>query len=293
MNYDNILRCFSSDLRKVIEKEIVENDMENNAEEVRIRLNLPVIIRSTLQEKVLKYKATQEDINETLQKICENSLYAYQKQIASGYITIYGGNRVGIVGSGVIKEDHIINLNYISGLNFRISRQVLGCSSSIIEDIINRKTNNIYNTLIISSPGMGKTTLLKDIIKKISDGLTDFKGLTISVIDERGEIAAAYKGIAQNDLGIRTDVLDNVPKAIGMKMAIRSMAPQIVVADEIGSKQDVESIKYAVRCGVKGIFTAHAGSLEELKLNPELKELINEGVFEKIILINSRKRKQN
>ena len=192
------------------------------------------------------------------------------------------------MGSGVFKDNEIINLNYISSLNFRISRQVLGCSDAIIEEIINRKNNNIYNTLIMSPPGLGKTTLLKDIIKKISDGINGFRGLTISVVDERGEIAASYKGVAQNDLGIRTDILDNIPKAIGMKMAIRSMAPKVIVADEIGSKEDVDSIKYAVRCGTKGIFTAHAGSIEELKMNPELNVLLEECVFEKIILIKER-----
>lgn len=175
MNYINVLRCFPINLRSRIEFEIKENNMEEDLEEIRIRLNLPVIIKSSIKEAVSCYIVTSEDINETLQKVCENSIYAYQKQISSGYVTISGGNRVGIVGSGVFKDDKIINLNYISGLNFRISRQVLGCSNSVIEDIINRKTNNIYNTLIISAPGMGKTTLLKDIVKKISDGLVDFK----------------------------------------------------------------------------------------------------------------------
>lgn len=293
MNYEYVFNCFPDSFKKLIETTIIEKNIKSTIEEIRIRVNLPVIIKTSYEEVVLKYIVTIDDITKILQKICENSLYAYQKQISNGYITIRGGNRVGVVGSGVIKDDEIVNLNYISGMNFRMSRQVFGCSDSVIEDIINREKNSIYNTLIISSPGMGKTTLLKDIIKKVSDGISGFKGLTISVIDERGEIAAMYKGIAQNDLGIRTDVLDNVPKSIGMKMAIRSMAPQIIVADEIGNQYDVESIKYAVRCGVKGIFTAHAGSMEELKQNPELKVLVNEKFFEKVILINGRNRKQN
>lgn len=293
MNYEYVLNCFPDSFKRLIETTIIEKNIKSTIEEIRIRVNLPVIIKTSYEEIVLKYIVTIDDTTKILQKICENSLYAYQKQISNGYITIRGGNRVGVVGSGVIKDDEIVNLNYISGMNFRMSRQVFGCSDSVIEDIINREKNSIYNTLIISSPGMGKTTLLKDIIKKVSDGISGFKGLTISVIDERGEIAAMYKGIAQNDLGIRTDVLDNVPKSIGMKMAIRSMAPQIIVADEIGSQYDVESIKYAVRCGVKGIFTAHAGSMEELKQNPELKVLVNEKFFEKVILINGRNRKQN
>lgn len=113
-------------------------------------------------------------------------------------------------------------------------------------------------------------------------------GINISVIDERGEISATYKGIAQNDLGIRTDVINDIPKAIGMRMAIRSMAPKAIVADEIGNKQDVEAIKYAMCCGVKGIFTAHGSNLVEIKKNPELAGLIKQNVFERIIKIESR-----
>ena len=200
-----------------------------------------------------------------------------------------GGNRIGIVGSGVFNEkNNIINLNYISSLNFRISRQVLGCSNSIMTEIWNSQKDNIYNTLIASAPGIGKTTLLKDITRNISNGRCKRRGLSVSVIDERGEIAATHKGMMQNDLGIRTDVLDNIPKFIGMKMAIRSMAPDVIVADEIGGKEDVEAIKYALRCGVKGIFTAHATSIEELKKNPAISSLIEEKVFEKIIILKNR-----
>lgn len=140
---------------------------------------------------------------------------------------------------------------------------------------------------------MGKTTLLRDIIRKLSNGIiipnkVDFKGITVAVVDERGEIGACYKGECQNDLGIRTDIFDNMPKAIGMKMAIRSMSPKVIVADEIGSIEDAEAIKYAVCCGVNGIFTAHGKTLNDLKTNPALKDLLGNKVLKKIILIKSR-----
>lgn len=168
MNIDNILNCFPNHIREILRNK-VDTDV---LEEIRVRNNLPLILKLGENEKVLQYKITTEDINYIFQKICENSIYTYQNQIANGFITIQGGNRVGIVGTAVIKDGQVTNLNYISGLNFRISRQIIGCSNSIINSIINKEENTIYNTLIVSAPGMGKTTLLRDIIRNISDGCT-------------------------------------------------------------------------------------------------------------------------
>ena len=156
-------------------------------------------------------------------------------KFVTGFITIKGGHRVGLTGSVVKKDDEIVNINYISSLNFRIARQVIGCSNSLIPYILDMDHQTIYHTLLVSPPGAGKTTMLRDIIRKISNGMEQiqFPGKTVGVVDERGEIAAMYKGRAQNDLGIRTDILDNVPKAIGMKMLLRSMGPQVIAADEI------------------------------------------------------------
>ena len=259
-------------------------------EEIRIRINLPILLKIGDIELLINYKVSRDEINYILQRICENSLYSYQSQIANGYITIKGGHRVGLVGSAVLKENEVINLNYISGLNFRISRQILDCSNGIIEHILNIEKKTVFNTLIISPPGMGKTTILRDIARKISDGIEDvFGGINVTVIDERDEIAACYKGIVQNNLGKRTDVFSNMPKAIGMKMAIRAMSPKVIIADEIGNKEDAEAIKYAVCCGVKGIFTAHGNVIEDIIINPALGELIKGKLFERIILIRERK----
>lgn len=203
-----------------------------------------------------------------------------------------GGNRVGVVGSAVIENGQVININYISSLNFRIARQQIGCSNKIIEDIIDLKNNTIHNTLIVSPPGCGKTTLLRDVIRSISNGINviGFKGKTVGVVDERGEIAAMYKGIPQNDVGIRTDVVDNMPKPEAMRMLVRSMAPDVIACDEIGGKEDVDAIDYAVCSGVKGIFTAHGKDLEEISKNPQISKLLEKNIFERIILLNPKKR---
>lgn len=287
INIDYILKCFPIHIRDILNKNLTNEELEL-LEEIRVRNNLPLICKIGQADKVLNYKISTEDINYIFQKICENSIYTYQNQIANGYITIQGGNRVGIVGTAVLHEDKVTNFNYISGLNFRISRQILGCSNSIMQKIINKEQNTIYNTLIISMPGMGKTTLLRDIIRNISNGIEGLiDGANIAVIDERGEISATFKGIMQNDLGIRTDVVNDIPKHIGMRLAIRSMSPKVLAADEIGSKEDSEAINYAMCCGVKGIFTAHGESIEDVCKNPELKELINNKTIERVVLIKN------
>ncbi len=134
--------------------------------------------------------------------------------------------------------------------------------------------------------------MLRDLVRKISNGMEqiNYKGITVGLIDERGEIASMYKGIPQNEVGIRTDVLDNVPKWIGMQMMIRSMSPQVIVADEIGNKKDVEAINYAVCCGIKGIFTVHGKNMEDIKLNSEISKLINTHVFERLIFLEEKRK---
>lgn len=285
MSYSDILRYFPDKIR-----EVLENEINNNLviEEIRIRNSKPIILKLNNSEKIINYIVQTEDVLKILQSICENSIYSYQNQICEGFITIKGGHRIGITGSAVIENNKVKNINYISNLNFRIARQIIGCSNNIIKKIINQEENTIYNTLIVSPPGAGKTTLLRDIIRNLSNGTEEITGKNIGVVDERGEIAAMYKGIPQNDLGIRTDIIENIKKSIGMKMLIRSMAPEIIVADEIGSKEDVQEINYAVCSGIKGIFTAHGNSLEDLKLNPAIAELIEKNIFEKLVFLDKK-----
>ena len=201
-----------------------------------------------------------------------------------------GGHRVGITGNAIMKDGKVGNINYISSLNFRIAKQVIGASNKIIKYIVNEEENNIFTTLIVSPPGVGKTTLVRDLIRNLSNGMEqiNFRGINVGVVDERGEIAAMYRGVPQNDIGIRTDVIDNVSKEVGMSMLVRSMSPKVIVADEIGSEKEIESIMYAVCSGVKGIFTAHGRNIEDIKLNPSINKLIENYCFERIIFLSDK-----
>lgn len=287
---DNILVYFSKNIFKIISEYFKSNIGTNyqDAEEIRIRANKPLIIKLNNIEHIFDYIVKTEDVLETLEKVCENSIYTYQNQICNGFITLKGGHRVGITGNAAFESNKIININHISSLNFRIAKQILGCSNKIMEYIINYSNNSVYNTLIVSPPGQGKTTILRDITRKISTGFNNFYGVNVGLVDERGELAAMYKGIPQNDIGIRTDVLDNVPKSIGMKLLIRSMAPRVIIADEIGGDEDVEIINYAICSGIKGIFTAHGNSMEDLKYNPAIKKLFQINIFERVIFLENK-----
>ena len=286
----HILQYFPKHIKELI-FENVNEAIGEFIEEIRIRLNRPIVLKIGQEVMVIQHIIQKEEIDEIFERICENSIYSYKKEICEGFITIKGGHRVGITGTAII-EEKIKNINYISSLNFRIAREKKDSSKEIMQCIINPEENNIYNTLIISPPGCGKTTMLRDIIRNVSNGVKEleFTAKTVGVVDERGEIAATYKGIPQKDIGIMTDVMSNFPKSLGMKMLIRSMSPQIIACDEIGGKEDVDTIKSAIYSGVKGIFTAHGKNIEEIIKNPELNILVKENIIEKIIQLSIKER---
>lgn len=283
-----VIRYFPIEIYNLLKNIFEDNKIiRENIEEIRIRVQKPIILKLRYEDVVLSHIVEQREILQTLEKLCENSIYAYKNQITEGYITVKGGHRVGITGTVVEENGQIINLKYVTSLNFRIARQVLNCSNKIIKEVLDIENHSIFTTLIVAPPGKGKTTILRDLIRRISNGMENinFKGKTCGVVDERGEIAAMYKGIPQNDIGMRTDVIENVSKYKGMKILIRTMAPEIIACDEIGTKEDIEAIEEAMTAGIKGIFTIHGKNMEDIKNNKEVYKLVENKQIEKIIFL--------
>ena len=287
---NEVIEYFPLSIKSVVDSYLEKNkNLENKIEEIRIRSNGKLSFKIGQDLITIFSNVTRGEMREIFENICEKSIYSYTKQIAEGFITIKGGNRVGITGSAVIENGRVINLNYISSLNFRIARQIKDVSNSILKYVINIQKNSIFNTIIASPPGGGKTTILRDLVRKISNGMPEinFSSKICGIVDERGEIAAMYKGVPQNDIGENSDVINNISKSIGINMLIRSMGPQIIVCDEIGTKDDIEAIEKATLSGVKGIFTVHASTIKEIKENPNLSKLIQNKLIQKIIVLDS------
>ena len=179
-------------------------------------------------------------------------------------------------------------MKYISCINIRLAHQIPGCAAKVMPYI--RRKDWVAHTLIISPPRCGKTTLLRDIIRQLSNGSQGFSGLTVGVVDERSELAGCYQGIPQNDLGMRTDVLDGCPKAEGMRMLIRSMSPAVVAVDELGKEEDYKAVETVIHCGCKLIATAHGNSMEDVLSQPFFLKLRDMQVFERYIVLGKSHR---
>lgn len=252
-------------------------------EEIRLRTEKPVFLRCSGMEYQMSHIVSREELQETLEYISKYSLYAYETEMRQGFLTMEGGHRIGLAGKVVIEEGRVKNYQYISSINIRICHEVKGCASQVLPHLIEH--GKVVPSLILSPPGQGKTTMLRDLVRQVSDGNSYLSGQTVCVIDERSEIGGCYQGIPQNDVGKRTDILDNCPKAEGMMMMIRSMSPQVLAVDEIGTSQDVDAISYAMRCGVTVLATAHAASFEELQEKERFKKLYESRCFKRYLLL--------
>ncbi len=271
MNKEKIIRYFPEKLQRILEA----TDL-SKLEEIRLRAGKRCALGIDGNNILLDCTASQAELEQTMQIISRASVYAYIEEIKNCFVTVEGGHRAGLCGRAVISGGEIINLIQISGINLRLARQVVGCADGVVRHVIGGR---LKNTLIISPPQCGKTTILRDLARTLGGSRR------VSVIDERGEIAAMHAGVPQLDVGEMTDVLDLCPKSVGIGLMLRSMSPEVVVTDEISSG-DIAAITQALSCGVKVIATAHGDNFEQVRQRLKLGDVAGE--FECIVLLSRK-----
>lgn len=306
---DGFLKIFSVPIRQILKNiPLAFEDIQ----EIRMRMERPLLIRCRGKEYFVTDKGgllcakntgatgvldrqnnsvrcvTRKELMETVEYLSGYSLYAYEDELRQGFLTIQGGHRVGVAGKVILEQGRIRSIRHISFLNIRLSHQVTGCADKVLPYITDK--GEVCHTLIISPPCCGKTTLLRDVVRQISNGNEWCCGKTVGVVDERSEIGGSCQGVPQNDLGIRTDVLDCCPKAEGMMMLIRSMSPQVVAVDEIGNYEDIHAIESVLHCGCRLIATVHGSSVEDIKRKPLLQRLVQEQIFDRYIILSGKKK---
>lgn len=280
MRYEELFSTFPKLLREILEEWKVNRNL---LQEIRIRAGRPVLVVCRNREYQSVKTISRTEMKEILVCLSNYSLYACEDELCQGFLSLPGGHRVGVTGRTVIEGGRIRTMTDVSSLNIRVAREVKGCADYVLPYLWER--DRLLHTLIVSAPGCGKTTLLRDCIRQISDGTAGHAGMTVGVVDERSEIAGSYRGVPENDLGMRTDVLDGCPKADGMMLLIRSMAPKVVAVDEVGNSEDIHALASAMNCGCVLLATVHAARMEELKTKPVLREMVKAGMFERYVFL--------
>ena len=269
---------------------------QKTLQEIRLRAGRPVILHSGGREHFLTaqgeptgslsqaYCAAERELEEILEHICHYSPYAFEEELRRGFVTVAGGHRVGVAGQAVLEPDgRIRTFKNISYLNVRVSHEVKGAADGVLPDMYGG--GSLKSALIISPPGCGKTTLLRDLVRQISDGNVYGPGRTVGVVDERSELAGSFLGKAQNDMGIRTDVLDGCPKELGMLLLLRSMSPQVIAIDELGGDGELAALRQAAACGCKVLATVHGEDRQDVEYRFGMAADLWERLFDRFLVL--------
>lgn len=290
--YDSAIAFVSQRLKKVLLS--VSPELKSNTSEIRLRNEQPVMLTVSGKSFLLSSDSNavkraedalickREELMDSFNRLCEFSAHSFQNSIADGFITTYGGHRVGLTGTAVCSADgNVSTIRDVSSLNIRVAREIRGCANGILKRVSVKKSKGL---IIAGPPSSGKTTVLRDLIRQLS-GFENGESLKVCAIDERGELAATKNGIAQNDVGINTDVLTGYPKNSAILTAVKTMSPQVIACDEVATESEISAIAQGANSGISFIVTVHASGLEELVRRSQVERLVDIGCFENIVLL--------
>ncbi|MDD6605838.1 MAG: stage III sporulation protein AA [Oscillospiraceae bacterium] len=253
------------------------------AEEFRLRAGRPMTVLLPEGELPLEAEVDPAELETLCDLATEFSRYAAAETLREGFVPVRGGFRLGLCGTAVMKGGMNTNLKNLSSAAIRIARERKGVGTDLAPRLF--RDGVFRSTLILSPPGGGKTTLLRDLVRCVSEGVGGTPALRVSLVDERGEVAVMYRGQPQMDVGSRTDVLDACPKALGIPIVLRAMNPQVIAVDEITARADLRAVVMAAGCGVGLLATIHAADTAELLQRPLYRDLLAEGVFQQAVCI--------
>ncbi len=272
--------------------QFLPQNLKERITEIRFRTGRPLCLCTGMQNYYMTSMSTvteildnrclsltKREMEELVLHLCGYSLHSHQEDMARGFLTVKGGHRAGLSGSAVVQDGKLTSVKQISSVNLRIAREIKGCAQDFVRRVY---IDGPQNVLVAGSPASGKTTLIRDAVRLLA------KTYQVAVIDERGEIASSIYGTPQNDIGPLTDVLDGYPKAQGILSAIRSLSPDFIVCDEIGSDSDIAAVKTGTNSGVHLLATIHAADFDELLKKPLIQELICSGAIDQIVFLKSR-----
>lgn len=292
-DYLNAISLLPVELKNILEQ--VPDNIATTVKEVRFRNGEPLTLNAqnhifyirkngvpTVSFSNDLLTTNEKDLQEIVFYLSRRSLHTYQDMIAKGFIPLRGGCKAGVVGRAVMKNGSVYSVSSFNSVNIRVAREFYGCSKGLREVIGEACTS----FLIIGAPLSGKTTLLRDLCRHYS-GENTLNPLKTTIIDERDEIASRSFGQGV-DVGVHTDILTLYPKAVGTEIAVRTLSPDIVILDEIGSDEEARAMLSAVNTGVSFIATAHGSSFEEVLRRPNIKRLVNAGAFKKAVVLHGK-----
>lgn len=296
--YDEAVEGLCGSLKESLKS--LPSEMKQKIKEIHVRQGRPLTVNTggevlfvtragglSRQFSSQVYIAEKRELNESFKILCGYSVHSFQNEIRAGFLTIKGGHRAGICGTAVTEQGRLSGVRDISSISLRVARQIKGAANDLLAKAYaggSTALPNVCSTLIAGVPASGKTTLLRDLIRQLASGACG-RLYKVAVVDERGELGAAFQGAPQNDLGYCCDLLDGYPKGEGMNLALRTLSPHIIVCDEIGAEEDAAAIMASLNAGVPVIATVHASCLEELLKRRHIAGLLRDGAFDKIAFL--------